>query len=427
MVTSVSRFDFAPIIGSETTDEGYLRVWCRAARTGVQVYRRADGTTVREYRPPEEVNKPESLATFGMKPVTWTHPPVLLDATNTDQYSKGHSGSQVRFNDGFVEVALQVTDNDSVAKINRRDAVEVSAGYRVDFDPTPGITPEGEPYDGVQRNIRCNHIAIVPRGRAGPEVRLLLDHMDAADAVAVDPEHAPSGESNPKPFTPVTRSMALVKLDGLQLELPTDVAGPVNNYILNTERERTQLRSDSESLKSRVSELEAALATAQTEKEEAEGRADALETELAELEEGRSDSSEEWDTARIDEALKQRLDSLQRLAPAFKDDFVFDGISEEELYAQAFENLTGKAPGEDADFGYIRGAVDGILLAHADAAGDEEDDEDDDDRSDAEDHTGTLRNALKGTTRADSAGSAQKRYRDKIKNGHTTDLKVSAK
>ncbi|MGA1785130.1 MAG: DUF2213 domain-containing protein, partial [Pontimonas sp.] len=146
METSVSRYDFAPITGSETTPEGYLRVWCRAARSGTQLYRRADGSQVREYRPPEEVSNPDSLSTFGMKPATWGHPPVLLDSANTKQYQVGYSGSQVRYNDGFVEVALVVTDQDAIEKIKRKDATEVSAGYKVDFDPTPGITPEGEEY-----------------------------------------------------------------------------------------------------------------------------------------------------------------------------------------------------------------------------------------------------------------------------------------
>jgi hypothetical protein len=112
MDTSVHRYDFAPITRSETTEEGYLRVWCRAARTGTQLYRRADGSQVREYRPPEEVSSPDSLTTFGMKPATWGHPPVLLDAANTKQFQVGYSGSQVRYNDGFVEVALVVTDAD---------------------------------------------------------------------------------------------------------------------------------------------------------------------------------------------------------------------------------------------------------------------------------------------------------------------------
>ena len=170
MRSSALRFDFAPITGTEVSDEGYLKVWCRAARTGTQIYRRADGTQVREFRPEEEVSDPECLGSFGMKPATFGHPPVLLDSANTKQYQIGYSGSQVRYSDGFVEVALVITDAEAIKKIQRKDATEVSAGYRVEFDPTPGVTPDGESYEGVQRNIRnqphscCSPRPCWPRG-----------------------------------------------------------------------------------------------------------------------------------------------------------------------------------------------------------------------------------------------------------------------
>lgn len=397
METSVSRYDFAPITGSETTSEGYLRVWCRAARTGTQLYRRADGTQVREYRPPEEVSNPEALSTFGMKPVTWGHPPVLLDAANTKQFQTGYSGSQVRYNDGFVEVALVVTDQDAIEKIKRKDATEVSAGYKVDFDPTPGITPEGESYDGVQRNIRVNHIAIVPRGRAGPEVRLLLDRMDAADAVADFPEHemAPQSSSTASPV------MATVKLDGLEIDLPAEAASAVQSYSRDMGRQLQALTTERDELVAKLDSLQADFDSLALDKEAAEGRADALEEELASTESGRID------TAELDQLVAERLATLQRLAPAFAEDFKFDGIDDASLFIQAFENLTGSTPREDAEPAYIQGVVEGILAARADAEdeeGDEEDSEDGDaetkeDSADREDSTSTLRDALKGAGR----------------------------
>jgi hypothetical protein len=417
METSVSRYDFAPITGSETTPEGYLRVWCRAARSGTQLYRRADGSQVREYRPPEEVSNPDSLSTFGMKPATWGHPPVLLDSANTKQYQVGYSGSQVRYNDGFVEVALVVTDQDAIEKIKRKDATEVSAGYKVDFDPTPGITPEGEEYAGVQRNIRVNHIAIVPRGRAGPEVRLLLDRMDAADAVADLPEYemAPQSSSTASPV------MATVKLDGLEIDLPAEAASAVQSYSRDMGRQLQALTTERDELATKLDSLQADFDTLAYDKEAAEGRADALEEQLAASEGARID------TAELDQLVAERLATLQRLAPAFAEDFKFDGIDDETLYATAFENLTGSAPREDAEAAYIHGVVDGILAARVDAEGDEEDEESDPEDGDADgedgetkedadydraDSTATLRDALKGAGRStDSPISA---YRSKM-------------
>ena len=394
--SSAYRYDFAPITGCETTDEGYLRVWCRAARSGTQLYKRADGSQVREYRPPEEVGSPESLSTFGMKPATWGHPPVLLDSANTGKFQVGYSGSQVRYNDGFVEVALVVTDQDAIKKVKSKDATEVSAGYKVDFDPTPGITPEGESYDGVQRNIRVNHIAIVPRGRAGPEVRLLMDRMDAADAVSFDPALQPCSTASPV--------MATVKLDGLEIDLPAEVASAVQSFARDMERQLTSVTNERNELSQKLDAQTEEIDALSYEKESAEGRADALEERVTELEQS---SSSRIDTAELDQLVSARLATLQKLAPAFAEDFHFDGVDNEDLYAQAFENLTGSAPREDAAAAYIEGVVDGILSARADDEGEDDESEDEGDepetKEDRADSTTSLRDALKGAGRGSAS------------------------
>ncbi len=390
METSVSRYDFAPITKSETTPEGYLRVWGRTARVGTQLYRRADGSQVREYRPPEEVSNPESLSTFGMTPVTYDHPPSLLDSTNTKLYQTGYSGSKVHYSNGFVEVCLTITDADSIEKINRGDATELSAGYKVDYDPTPGVTPEGEAYDGIQRNIRVNHIAVVPRGRAGPEVRLLLDRMDAADAVAIDPDF-PLVRPVQSPTNPSPR-MATVKLDGLEIELPSDAATAVQSYVRDLERRVDAAKATETELRTALDSAQSDLKASSQEKADAEGRADALKERVDELE---SATGARLDTAQIDQLVQKRLTTLKHLAPAFADDFHFDGIDDAELYSQAFTNLTGNKPPEDANPSYIQGAVDGIL-AHRDSEDPEDTEGDESPEEDRADSSVVLQQALRG-------------------------------
>ena len=331
-------------------------MWCRAARTGTQLYRRSDGSQVREYRPPDEVGNPESLQTFGMKPATWGHPPVLLDSKNCKDHQIGYSGSQVRFNDGFVEVALTVTDQDSIDKIKRGDARQVSAGYKVDYDPTPGETPEGEEYSGVQRNIRVNHIAVVPIGRAGPEVKLLMDRMDAADAVAYDPEPGTPAQMSTQTASP---HMASVKLDGLEIDLPVEAAGAIQSYVRDMTKRCDELDGSNAELQTKLDALEKEIESIAYEKEAAEGRADALTERVAELE--AETPTDRIDAAQLDELIRSRVAVFQHLAPAFEDDFKFDGIDEGDLYIQAFTNLTGEAPREDAAPEYVAGVVDGLL------------------------------------------------------------------
>jgi len=404
---TVSRYDYGQVTKSEVTDEGYLKVWCKAARVGTQLYTRGDGAQVREYRPEDEVAKPESLASFGMKAVTMGHPPVLLDSGNTKVHQVGHAGSQVRYNDGFVEVALLITDKDAIQRIQRGDAQEVSAGYRVDFDPTPGVTPQGESYDGVQRNIRVNHIAVVPRGRAGRDVRLILDSCDRNDAIA--------WTENPS-NSPVI-SMARITLDGLDLELPAETAGAVQSFAKEAERAKADLQSK---LDSQEEQIQAVV----TENEETLGRLDAALERIEELEKQIAESAEQRDdAAEINEAVNTRLAALDKFAPLLPEDYKFDGEDEHGIMTLAYENVFEKAPREDASNDYLLGILDGVLAAMEDVDDDEEeikadaDFQPEDDGSNVAEVRAALA-AVNGAEKMDSSSS----YREQLLNGWKSDL-----
>lgn len=404
---TVCRYDYGQVTKSEVTDEGYLKVWCKAARVGTQLYTRGDGTQVREYRPEEEVAKPESLASFGMKAVTMGHPPVLLDAENTKVHQIGHAGSQVRFSDGFVEVALVITDKAAIERIQRGDSQEVSAGYRVDFDPTPGVTPAGESYDGVQRNIRVNHIAVVPRGRAGRDVRLILDSCDRNDAVA--------WEENPS-NSPVS-SMARITLDGLDLELPADTAGVVQSFVKESDRAKAELMKK---LDSQEEQIQAVV----TENEETLGRLDAALERIEELEKQLAEANaERSDAEQINQAVNTRLACLDKFSPLLPEDYKFDGEDEHQIMALAYENVFEKAPREDASNDYLLGVLDGVLAAMEDMEGDEEEIKEDADFQPEEDgsNVAEVRAALAQVQAAEKMDS-QSSYRERLLNGWKSDL-----
>lgn len=411
---TVSRYDYGQVTKSEKTDEGYLRVWCKAARVGTQLYTRGDGAQVREYRPEEEVAKPESLASFGMKAVTMGHPPVLLDSGNTKVHQIGHAGSQVRYNDGFVEVALLITDKSAIDRIQRGDAQEVSAGYRVDFDPTPGVTPQGESYDGVQRNIRVNHIAVVPKGRAGRDVRLILDSCDRNDAIAW----------NETPSNSPVISMARITLDGLDLELPAETAGAVQSFVKEAERAKVDLQSK---LDSQEEQIEAVV----TENEETLGRLDAALERIEELEKQIADSAEAADqrddAAEINEAVNHRLATLDKFAPILPEDYKFDGEDERGIMALAYENVFEQAPREDANNDYLLGVLDGVLAAMEDVEEDEEEIHQDAEFQPEEDgsNVAEVRAALAAVS-ADEKMDAQSSYREQLLNGWKSNLTAHA-
>ena len=410
----VSRYDYGQVTKSEKTDEGYLKVWCKAARVGTQLYTRGDGSQVREYRPEDEVSDPDSLASFGMKAVTLNHPKVLLDSKTTKLHQVGHAGSHVRFSDGFVEVALVITDEDAISSIERGDTQEVSAGYRVDYDPTPGVTPEGESYDGIQRNIKVNHIALVSRGRAGRNARLLLDSCDRNDAVA---------EIEP-PSNSADLSMARITLDGLEVEIPADSATAVKSFVKDSERGMAELQ---QKLDAQVEEFQTAT-NEKTELQErvdnASGRIEELEKQLAEAVEA---SEKRSDADEINSAVNKRIEALNKFAAILPEDYKFDGEDEAQIMALAYQNVFEKEAREDASADYLLGVLDGVLAAMEDIEEDQEEVKADAEFAPEEDgsNVAEVRAAI-SAVQASEKFDAQDAYRERLLNGWKSDLSANA-
>ena len=179
--------DRATPLARRRTPEGFLEMRARIGRAGLHDYRSGEiggppglppDTPVRVYRPPAEVFDAASMASFAGKPVTLDHPAAMVDSANWRQVAVGHSGQGVVRDNDHVAADLVITDADAVARAEAGS--ELSNGYWADFDFTPGVTPEGEPYDALQRNIRGNHIALVDQGRCGPGCALPIAAGDSA-------------------------------------------------------------------------------------------------------------------------------------------------------------------------------------------------------------------------------------------------------
>lgn len=149
------------------TDEGFIRDTPVIGRTGLMTYYNHDGTKRIEYRPPEEAFNADSLNSLLGKPVTVGHK-AMVSAANAAAVQPIGSVLSAGRQDGNNIVADMVIYN---LPTNAR---ELSCGYKLDLDETPGTTPDGQHYDAVQRNIRYNHVAVVAKGRAGV-ARLNMD------------------------------------------------------------------------------------------------------------------------------------------------------------------------------------------------------------------------------------------------------------
>lgn len=166
------------ITSREYTDEGFLRVPGNVARTGIQDYLASElglkgdpNRIIKVYRPPAEVFNADSLATYSGADVTLNHPKGLVNADNYKVTSVGVVRSSGSKSDDFVQCDLIIKDAAAIKAVNSGKC-ELSAGYTAVYDETPGITPEGEPYDYMQRDIKINHVAIVDRARAGASARV---------------------------------------------------------------------------------------------------------------------------------------------------------------------------------------------------------------------------------------------------------------
>lgn len=249
-----TRLDRSVLAGARYDERGYMYDSPVLTRTGVFNYRNADGSTRREYRPPDEVFNKDSLDSYRGKPFTVQHQKV--DAKNARAITVGTVLSEGREDgkDGFhrlLRADVVVHDPSAIKENGWKD---ISVGYSISLDETPGISPEGEKYDAIQRNIRVDHVAIVPQGRAG----VSKFNVDRFDAVSEDISIPAKTDGEPK-------KMATLRMDsGLEYEAAPEVVVAYNKLredaaATNDALQKEQARADS---------AEAKLAAAEKEKEQ---------------------------------------------------------------------------------------------------------------------------------------------------------------
>lgn len=160
----------------QITPEGYLIVRAYATRTGVFDYYTKEGKLYKEYRPKTEVFDPNSYNTLKNQPITKLHPKKMLDSASVTKFLKGLVLEDIGVEeDTYIAVTLKVMDREVVDLILSGKMTELSCGYFCEVVDGKGTTPEGLEYDGIQMNIRYNHLALVPKGRAGNQVGIKLD------------------------------------------------------------------------------------------------------------------------------------------------------------------------------------------------------------------------------------------------------------
>ena len=203
----------------EKPDGSLLVENCPIARTGFQSYSIRDlpqqaarklgldlsnpSANIDLYRPASEVFAPAFIASLEGASICDNHPPDFITPETFSKYSQGHM-QNVRKGDEQLDdgewpllADLVISGEPLVGKVRRKEARENSLGY--DFS----IRREGNKI--IQCEMVGNHDAVVPKGRAGDDVRI----NDAApEIVPPRAESPPAQKSLPTTSTaaPVTRA-----------------------------------------------------------------------------------------------------------------------------------------------------------------------------------------------------------------------------
>lgn len=149
---NISKANICPYLGREIPD---------AARLGLDPQK-----IYYLYRDPAELAA--AAPTFRNLPLLIKHVPMTADVPN-QEFWVGTTGSEVSFEDPYLCTSLAVWTSEGIALVESGEQEQLSSAYRYRADMTPGHL-NGQPYDGVMRDIVGNHVALVEEGRAGPDV-----------------------------------------------------------------------------------------------------------------------------------------------------------------------------------------------------------------------------------------------------------------
>ncbi|WRH62047.1 MAG: DUF2213 domain-containing protein [Fuscovulum sp.] len=307
--------DNATVSGIRRTAEGYLVADAKVARTGIQLYSGAelgltDRPIVRVWRPEDEVFADKAMRTFAHRPVTINHPSDLVTADTWKSVAVGQTGDEVIRDGAFVRVPLVLMDAAAIAAVESGTR-ELSMGYTSQIEFADGVTPDGEPYDAIQRDMRMNHLAIVAKARGGSELKIGDKETDMADAIK-------------------TRT---VMVDGLPIEV-ADAAATIIE----------KLQGDLTAARKQVTDGETAIAKKDAEIDDLKGKV--------------------LTDAQIDARAQARADLLGK-ARAIAATIVTDGKSDAEIRKAAVVAKLGDAAVEGKSDAYVEARFD-ILVADAD-------------------------------------------------------------
>lgn len=202
----------------QRTSAGYMAVRAKAARVGVYDYAGRevdpdnkhglrDQATVKVLRDEKTVFDQRAVASFIGKPITDDHPREAVTAANWRDHARGTIMGAQWQEGGYLAFDLLLTDAEAIAKVDSGKR-ELSNGYSAELEFGDFTATDGTKCQARQASISGNHIALVDRGRAGPECRI----VDAAICDALPTNLFPTINDQEKP-------VKTMLIDGLTVDV----------------------------------------------------------------------------------------------------------------------------------------------------------------------------------------------------------------
>lgn len=141
---------------------------------------------------------------FKMLPLTHHHPRNPVDEKNFRELTIGFTDSNpfVDYLEDKNEVGIRSTallyDSEALDAYERGE-IQLSPGYFADFEWQNGVSPNGEKYDIIMKEIKdVNHLALLPNGRGGNDAVVLDSRKTIFDIVReqMQKDGAPEGNDN---------------------------------------------------------------------------------------------------------------------------------------------------------------------------------------------------------------------------------------
>lgn len=171
---------------------GQMIAPCTIARTGIMEYKAKDlGKQFKDHDPesiikvmtlPEDLFDQASIDSYRSAPFTIGHPKEDVNTENAKELRKGMlEGMPVKDEGGEELIGVAVLDDADAIALVRANTNQLSSGHNAVLVM---CDVETVGYHAKKTNIRANHIAIVPKGRAGTAA--IADSADVEEEVIDD-------------------------------------------------------------------------------------------------------------------------------------------------------------------------------------------------------------------------------------------------